>query len=280
MSRKKKLLKIINQNKPFLAVFSVFLSLLLVVGSTYSWITYSDEKINQSNPNTKKLSAAIDEVFTPNLQWAQGKTTEKKLLVRNNGQMPAIVRISLYEFFAQFELDMTDGVGNGNQKIVSSSSGSDLTMEDTATWEKGSTYKIASETYYVASEVYKADKKNTSTAYVYKGTRPIEALKYLTIQFNDNDIYDENNKPMPETQNYWYYSDGYFYYSEVLQPKEKTTLLIESITLDRMLPNKYKSSLYQLIPVMDAHDVTKSLMENWNIPSSSYLEAIYREKVH
>ncbi|MBO0472381.1 hypothetical protein IGL98_002845 [Enterococcus sp. DIV0840] len=280
MSKGKKMLKIINQNKPFLAVFSVFLSLLLVVGSTYSWITYSDEKINQSEPNTKKLSAVIDEVFTPNLQWAQGKTTEKKLLVKNNGQMPTIVRISLYEFFTQFELDMTDGTGNGNQKIVSNSSGSDLTMEDTATWKKGSTYKIASKKYYVASEVYKGDKTNSSTAYVYKGTRSIEGLKYLTIQFNDNDIYDENNKPMSAIQNYWYYSEGYFYYSEVLQPKEKTKLLVQSITLDKGLPNKYKSSLYQLVPVMDAHDVTKSLLENWNIPSGSYLEGMYREKVH
>lgn len=280
MSGVKKLLKIINQNKSFLAVFSLFLSLLLVVGSTYSWITYSDEKINQNESHSKKLSAVIDEVFTPNLQWAQGKTTEKKLLVKNDGQMPALVRISLYEFFTQFTLDMTDGVGNGNQKIVSKSSGSDMTMEDTATWKKGNTYKIASEKYYVASEVYKGDKTNPNTAYVYKKSRSFEGLKYLRIQFNDADIYDENEQPLPGAQNYWYYSDGYFYYSEVLQPQEKTKQLVQSITLASALPNKYKGSLYQLIPVMDAHDVTKSLMKNWKISSDSYVEAMYLEKVN
>lgn len=222
----------------------------------------------------------IDEVFTPNLQWAQGKTTEKQLLVKNNGQIPAIVRISLYEFFTQFELDMTDGSGNGNQKIVSNSSGSDLKMEDTTTWRKGHTYKIASGKYYVASEVYKGDKNKPNTAYAYKGSRPTEALKNVTIHFNDSNIYDKNNKPKPNIQNYWYYSEGYFYYSEVLQPKQKTELLIKSVTLNKMLPNKYKSSLYQLIPVMDAHDSAKSLMGNWKIPSGSYLEAMYSGKVH
>lgn len=280
MSRGNKLLKTINQNKPFLAVFSVFLSLLLVVGSTYSWITYSDEQINRNKPNSKKLSAVIDEVFTPNLQWEPGAITEKKLLVKNDGQMPAIVRVSLYEFLAQFELDMTDGIGNGSQKIVKNSSGSDLIMEDVNTWEKGRTYKIKSGKYFTVSDVYKGDKTDPNTAYVYKGIRSVESLKYLNIQFNAADIYDENNKPMSGLQNYWYYSSGYFYYSEVLQPKEKTKQLIQSVTLDKNLPNKYKSSLYQLIPVMDAHDTTESLIENWKIDSGSYLEEMYRGKVH
>lgn len=280
MSGGKKLLKIINQNKPFLAVFSIFLSLLFVVGSTYSWITYSDEQINQSKPNTKKLSTTIDGKFTPNLQWTPGRVTEKNLLVRNNGQIPTIVRVSLYEFLAHFELDMTDGSGNGSQKIVKNPSKSNMTLNDVATWTKGSTYKLDAGKYYTASEVYKGDKKNPKTAYVYKGNRTIEGLKYLSIQFNNNDIYDVNTKPKPGTRNYWYYSEGYFYYSEVLQPKAKTRQLIQSVLLDKSLPNKYKGSFYQLIPVMDAHDRTKSLMGDWKIPSGSHVEAMYRGVVH
>lgn len=280
MSGGKKLLKIINQNKPFLALFSVFLSVLLIVGSTYSWITYSDEQINRNKPNDKKFSAVIDEVFTPNLQWSPGAKTEKSLSVKNDGQMPAIVRVSLYEFLAQFELDMTDGVGNGSQKIVKTSSGADTIMENVGTWTKGSTYKIASEKYYVVSEVFKSDKTDSNTAYIYKGTRTVEALNYLTIQFNVNEIYDDTNKPAPGIKNYWYYSDGYFYYSEVLESKDQTKKLIQSVTLDKALPNKYRGSLYQLIPVMDAHDVTKSLFENWEIASGSYMETMYHDKVH
>ncbi|WP_430607288.1 hypothetical protein IGJ55_000643 [Enterococcus sp. AZ170] len=279
MRKGRRLLKTINQNKPFLAIFSVFLSLLLVVGSTYSWITYSDEKINPSMTNTKKLSATIDEVFTPNLQWIPGTTTEMKLSVKNNGQIPAIVRISLYEFLGQFEQDMTDGTGNGSLKTVSKSSGSDIKMEDVATWTKGSTYKLASGKYYIASEIYKADKNNSNTAYVYNGNRLTEGLNYLTIQFNSTVIYDVNNKPATGVRHYWYYSEGYFYYSEVLQPNEQTKQLIQSVTVDKMLPNKYKSSLYQLIPVMDAHDITKSLLADWELTSNSYVGTMYREKV-
>lgn len=279
MNKGKRLFKTINQTKPFLAIFSIILSLLLVVGSTYSWITYSDEKINPSKPNTKRLSAVIDETFTPNLQWIPGSMIEKKLSVRNDGQIPAIVRISLYECLTQFELDMEDATANGNPKILSNSSGSDIKMEDISTWAKGSTYKLASGKYYKASEVYKADKKNPNTAYVYKGDRVVEGLKYLTIQFNESDIYDIDNKPTSGIRNYWYYSSGYFYYSEVLQPKEQTKLLIQNVLLDKKLPNKYKGSLYQLIPVMDAHDITKSLMKDWNITSSSYVGTMYHEKI-
>lgn len=280
MNAIKKILKVVNQNKPFLAMFSVFLSLLLVVGSTYSWITYSDEKINPSQPNTRKLSAEINEVFTSNLQWTPGKTTEKKLSVNNNGQTPAIIRISLYEYFAQFELDMTDGQGNSSPKIAANSSGTDIKIEAVSSWQKGRTYKIGPNKYYTATEVHKGNTNNPKTAYVYKGERTVGGLKHLTIQFNAHDIYDEQNKPASGIKNYWYYSDGYFYYSEVLQPKEKTKELIQSVNLDKNLPNKYKSALYQLIPVMDAHDVTKSLLLDWQITSNSYVEKMYHGKVH
>lgn len=275
----KKLLKIINKNKSFLAFFSIFLSLLLVVGSTYSWITSNDEKINQSKANDKVLSAVIDEDFTPNLKWEPGKTTKKKLLVKNDGQIPALIRISLYEYFAQFELDMIDGKGNASPKIVANSSGSDIKMEAVSSWVKGRTYKLSSGKYYTVSEVHKGDTQNSKTAYIYNGDRTIDVFKYLALQFNDEEIYDEKNKPAKGIQNYWYYSEGYFYYSEVVQPKEKTKQLMQSITLDKKLPNKYKASLYQLIPVMDAHDITKSLMEDWKIASGSYVETMYREKV-
>ena len=279
MNKMKKIVKIINSNKPFLAVLSVVLSLLLVAGSTYSWITYSDERINQNKPNQKKLSAVIDEIYTPNLQWEPGTTTDKKMAIRNDGQMPAVIRVSLYEFFAQFELDTIDGVGNGNLKIVSKPSNTTMTMADASTWKKGSTYKFASGKYYTAAEVYKSDKNNPKTAYIYNGSRVVEGLKYITINFNDKDIYDVNNQPALGTKDYWYYSEGYFYYSEPLQPKEKTKELVQSVTIDKNLPNKHKGSFYQLIPVMNAHDRTKALMENWNITSGSYVDLMYRNIV-
>ncbi|GGC93663.1 BsaA family SipW-dependent biofilm matrix protein [Enterococcus wangshanyuanii] len=280
MKKGKRVLKIIHAHKLLWGLFSVVLSLLLIVGSTYSWITYSDDKINRNKPNSKQFSVVIDELFTPNLQWIPGTVTEKRLLIKNDGQLPAFVRVSLYEFLAHFELDMTDGTGNGGLKISTLSSGADISMEDADTWEKGHTYKLKPSQYYTASEVYKGDKSKPNTAYVYKGKRPAEGLRYLTINFNDPDIFDKDNQPDKEKKYYWYYSEGYFYYSEILKPNEKTKELIQAVSLDKNLPNKYKGSFYQLIPIMDSHDSTKSLLEDWKLPAGSYVEAMYHEKVH
>jgi alternate signal-mediated exported protein len=280
MRKGKRLLKTINQNKFFLALFSIFLSLLLIVGSTYSWITYSDEYVNQSKISKRELSAVLEGNFTSELQWKAGGAVESHLAVKNNGQMPAVVRIALYEFLAHFAVDLTDDSGNGNLKTVKKASSTNFLPQELSTWTKNNTYKIASDRYFVVEEVYKSNKNDSSTAYIYEGNRPFESLNYLTIHFNESVIYTDSRKPPAATKDYWYYKDGYFYYSEILQPKQKTKQLITSISLDANLPNKYKGSLYQLTPIMDAHDITKSLMTDWQIASNSYVETIYREKVH
>ncbi len=280
MKKGKRLLKIIHTHKLLWGLFSIVLSLLLVVGTTYSWITYSDDRINRNKPNSKQFSVVIDESFTPNLQWSPGTVTEKRLLIKNDGQLPAFVRVSLYEFLAHFELDMVDGTGNGGLKISAVSSGTDMSGDDAETWEKGRTYKLKTGQYYTVSEVYKGNKSKPNTAYIYNGNRPADGLKYLMINFNNPDIFDKDNQPNNERKHYWYYSEGYFYYSEMLKPKEKTKELIQNVSLDKNLPNKYKGSLYQLVPIMDSHDSTKSLLEDWEIPAGSYVEAMYHDKVH
>jgi len=275
----KKLLKTIDQNKLFLLFFSLFLSLLVIVGSTYSWITYSDEHINTSKPNRRKLSATIDEQFTMNLQWKPGEKVEKRVAVRNNGQTPAFVKLSLYEFFLAFEIDIDDETGNGALKQVAKSSTTPIKMDDPTTWAKGNTYKINTNSYFVANEVIKSNTQNIGTAYKYNGVRANTTLNYLTIQFNSTAIYTVDRRPEANQKNYWYYSNGYFYYSELLQPKEISSELIQSVMLDQNLPNRYKGSFYHLVPLMEAHDNTKSLLADWNLPPDSYEEAIYLKQV-
>ncbi|MHC5229559.1 BsaA family SipW-dependent biofilm matrix protein [Enterococcus sp. LJL99] len=285
MGKRKSALRRTSKNRMHLFILSIILSLILVVGSTYSWITYSDEVINRSKTNTRKLSATINESYETNLQWTAGEISEKKLWIQNNGQTPALVRVSLYEFFVNFELEVSDGEGqgNGSLKIVDKAN-SLMTLKDVSTWEKRSHYEISSKgspkKYLTAAEVYKSDKTNSQTAYKYKASSTKDFLTNVTINFNENDIYHEGKAPANNTKNYWYYSDGYFYYSEELQPNEETTLLLQSISIDGKLANKYKGSLYQLLPVMEAHDNTKSLLEDWQIVSNSDVSDIYREKLH
>lgn len=275
--RKKNILKIINQNKLWFATFSIIFSILIVIGSTYSWITYSDEKINQVKTNQKHLSASINETFKPNLAWNGGETTEKILKIKNNGQIPAIVRVSLFESIAKFVIDMDGSTGNASIKTVSTSSGNDMTLDDIKTWKKGSTYKVSNSKYYIAESVMLSDTKKIETATEYMGERN-DILKYLTIQFNDKKIYDKQTNKLEK--NYWYFDNGYFYFSEILQPSEETEPLIQSVTIDGTLPNMYKGSFYQLIPAMDAHDSSKYLLEDWGIVSNKEVKKMYEDKLH
>lgn len=279
MSKGKKLARVVHRNKSLLLLFSFFLSLLLIIGSTYAWHTYSDERLNRVKENKGKLDVVIAENFNVNLSFEPGTRTEKELTVKNIGKSPAIVRVSLYEFFLAFEIDLNvgEGKGNGKLKTVNHSNGSDIDLHDLNTWEVGNTYPVAAGNYFVATDVFKSDTNNATTAYRYKEPPTYLALQSIIIDFNTEKIV--TTIPTEETSNYWYYEAGYFYYSEMLNAGESTEKLIQSVHLPESYPNKYKGALYQLIPVMDAHDISKSLLKDWQIAGTA-VEAMYRGKLN
>lgn len=162
-----------------------------------------------------------------NLQWRPGEKVEKRVTIRNNGQTPTLVRVSLYEFFLKFAIDTSDGTGNGALKQVTKPSNTLIKMEDTTTWAKGNTYKVNGTTYFVADELIKND--TPSTAYKYNEARTNAALNYITLQLNTAAVFTKKEKPAADKKNYWYYSNGYFYYSELLQPKEISVELVQSV---------------------------------------------------
>lgn len=274
------LVRTIHHSKPLVAALSLLLSLLLVIGSTYSWLTYSDEKINKSKANTRELSAIIEETFEPEYLWAPGITVEKNVWVKNNGQMPAIVRLSLFEYYLTFQTDVTDRTGNGNLITQSSPSATEILRYDTKTvtwedtWQPNNTLKVGTKTYWMADKVSKPNQAHSSEAYHYGGTRS-DVLAYITPQFKSGVVY--TTVPGSSKKNYWFYEDGYFYYSEVVQPGETTEILVEKVTASQQLPNRYKGLLYHLVPVMDAHDIGKSLETDWGL--SGNVKAMYAGKL-
>lgn len=279
MTKGKHLVRTLHHSKPLWAVFSLLFSLLLLVGSTYSWLTYSDERINRTGSHGKELSAVIDESFTPNFSFAPGTSEEKKLTVRNNGQVPAIVRVSLYEFFLSFETVLTDGVGqgNGHLKIVTSAAATEVDIDQTATWGIGHTYQLSSGSYLVGEDVYLSTPGVSTTAYVYQGTPSHAGLSHVTIRFNTAHL--ESSPPAPGTTDYWYYENGYFYYSEILQPGEQTEALIEEVYVATSYPNTYEGALYKLTPVMDAHDISASLLSDWGLGIGDHAYDMYQGQV-
>lgn len=265
------------RSKGLFACFSIVLSFLLIVGSTYAWITSADERINRTDANQRRVSAIVEEDFSEVFRWAPGTTKEKNIRVRNTGDMPTMVRISLKEFLVIFETvvndNHTDRDGNGNLKIYGTPSTTAINIQDTSTWVSGNTYGISASKYY---------KANSSTlrnqTYLHIGARNAE-LSGFELDFEAGKVFDIVNPPASGATEYWYYEGGYFYYSEVLQPEEVTPNLLDSISLSEEYANQYKGALYKLVPEMEAHDLTRELFTDWSISNTSPVYAMYDQKI-
>ena len=275
--KRKHLFQTFVRSKGLFACFSLVLSLLLIVGSTYAWITSADERVNRADANHRKLSAIVEEDFNQVFHWSPGTTKEKNVRVRNTGETPAIVRISLKEFFVGFETDVTDnhgsGDGNGDLKVYGTPSTTTIDVKKTNTWVVGNTYGTKANTHY------KANVALIDQTYPYKGTRA-NPLPSIELNFEAGKVFDQSMPPTTSDTNYWYYEKGYFYYSEVLQPTEVTPNLLDSVTLSAAYENQHKGALYKLVPEMDAHDLTKELISDWGIQATDdHAYQLYKDKL-
>lgn len=268
------LLQTIHHSKPILAILSLLLSLLLVIGSTYSWFTYSDEKINRTRDTVHDLNAEIKEVFRPEYAWAPGIDIKKEVSVRNTGDMPAIVRLSLFESWGSFECDLNDRTGNGNLGLTSTPSTTLVSIDNVQTWQTGNTFKIHSGEYWTVADQMISDTTVSTDAYKIGNART-KVLEYVTIDLKNMES-TVPTTPTPIADDTWYYDDGYFYYSSVLSPGEESKLLVQKIQLANNLPNRYKGALYKLTPVMDAHEVSSSLVTDWQL--SPDIQRVYNGK--
>ena len=277
--KRRHLFRVFLKSKGLFACFSIVLSLLLVVGSTYAWITSADERVNRADANQRKVAAFVVEDFKQVFHWAPGTTKEKNIRVQNTGEAPALVRISLKEYFVGFETNETDNHnnqdGNGNLKVYGTPppGSTMIDVKDTATWAIGNTYTVS------ASKYYQADTALVNRTYLYKGART-EPLPKIVLNFQAGKVFDATTPPGSGDSDYWYYEKGFFYYSEVLQPGDETPNLLDSISLDTTYVNQYKGAIYKLVPEMDAHDLTKELLTSWGITSGDYVRTLYQDKLH
>ena len=282
MSLKEKwrhLFKVFFNSKGLFACFSIVLSLLLIIGSTYAWLTDDDQRINRTEANRKELSARIDEDFDQVFHWAPGTTKTKGVRVTNNGEVPAIVRLSLEESFLKFKTDVTDnhvGDRNKNGNLVKYpdpiAEANQVKLKDTSTWQVDNYYEVS------ANVFHKVEAVTLGSDYVFRDTTRQMPLEAIQLNFPAH-IYNSSGAASGQTD-YWYYEKGYFYYSEVLAPGESTSDLLESLTLNPAYTNEFKGAVYKLVPKMDAHDITRSLLSDWNIDSGDYAHSMYQSKLH
>ncbi|MGX7244471.1 BsaA family SipW-dependent biofilm matrix protein [Enterococcus quebecensis] len=274
--RKKKKTKI--NIKVIIAVCSFLFSGLMILGSTYAWFVSEDSESNHFVGS--RLSAQIVEEFEPEVEWQPGETIKKVIQVKNVGNMPAFVRISLYEYLLTFKVDTVDQTGNGNLARSPKELLPAVDQKKTDTWQPaatdGGTYFYNGQ-FFIAQKAIVPDMDTGIEMYKFKDSSRVKTdLRWFQIAFPDN-VYDL--APPSGTKEYWLYKDGFFYYSELLQPNEVSLPVVKSVVLNTSAPNKFKGSLYQLNPVMDAHDSTKALLSTWNIGSSGDLYDLYYDRL-
>lgn len=265
-----------KKKQPFLAQHSFLSSKwligVIVVGiisvsafvGTFAWFASADQRVNPFKGT--QLVSEIDEVFTPNEQWTPGTQT-KEVRVKNTGKTPAMVRLSLYEFLATFQVSVSPktGTGTGNLTTVDASIQPTLEAKDPLTWQAAATAHGTYEkegSYYVTESALVSDPINKTGQYEYNDPqRKATALQYITLNFST--AFKETVPTEPEAS--WVYEKGYFYYLVPLQPGEESAPLLNSVTLASTIPNQYKGALYQLQVYMDAHDETQPLLDAWQV---------------
>ena len=87
MKKGKKLRKL----KPVIFVFSLVYAIGMLLGSTFSWFTSSDDRINEFRNNMPVFSAQVVDVFDPANPWKTGDNKEVSAV--NTGEKDAFVRI-------------------------------------------------------------------------------------------------------------------------------------------------------------------------------------------
>ena len=76
---------------------------LLLLGGTYAWLTYRDEKVNvMTAGDLSDGRVFLEEEYENVTRWQQGEEHPKKVRVTNGGIAPVFTRVSFEEYFFYF----------------------------------------------------------------------------------------------------------------------------------------------------------------------------------
>ncbi|MBP1044617.1 hypothetical protein I6N95_26760 [Vagococcus sp. BWB3-3] len=228
--------------KSFLVV-SILYALVVVIGSTYAWVTMADERINRVNSNAIEIKVEGDK---SNTVVSGGTVAEKNITVRNDSTSAGFVRVSLEEILLIFEMDTLDRTGNGNVKVYDTAVTPAIEKDVTSSWQVGKTYKKNSSTYFKS-------KQKEQNSFLYGDvSRDGTLFKFIELEF------PTVQTTLQASSDYWLYEDGYFYYSEILPPNKSASILIKSIKGTQDLPNIMKHTFYGIDVVAEGYSLTNS----------------------
>ena len=82
--------KRLRKLKPVIFVFSLVYAIGMLLGSTFSWFTSSDDRVNEFRNDMPIFSAQAVDIFDPANPW---KPDNKQVSAGNTGEKDAFVRI-------------------------------------------------------------------------------------------------------------------------------------------------------------------------------------------
>ncbi|MBO0428411.1 hypothetical protein JZO82_04485 [Vagococcus fluvialis] len=254
-------IKLLREDKKFFALFGALLSLVLIIGSTFAWSSYSSWVDNHMQSETGMLDVRVSETFEQDSVLLPDTIIQKEVNVRNNSDKLAVIRVKLIESTTLFELNKQTGALLTKEKEAADK---EVDREDTKTWEKGNLYKdnLSGDKYYVLKDIVK-DK-----VFDFSGTtQRDEHLKKFNLGFsNAIKLTTDPNATDP----YWVYEDGYFYYSKVLKKNETTAVdLLQTMSLlAKDQKNNMKNELYNLDITAYGVIANNESLKEWNVSSA------------
>jgi len=121
-------IKRMNRQRGLVLIFSIVLSIVIGVGSTYAWFTSSDVKVNPFKSPALPFNFVITEEFTPPGTVDPGDKITKVVNAANTGELPGFVRLLVFA-----EIVSADGT------ILSGNPGAEFTYDglNTTDWKYG-----------------------------------------------------------------------------------------------------------------------------------------------
>lgn len=251
-------------------LLSVLLASVIVIGSTYAWVTWADTRIN--HVASGRVEIIVEGKQTPERLTPLNKESPKELTVRNEATMPAIVRVSLEEVLLTFAVDTTDQKGNGHLKEQTSAAANPIKVEDSGSWQMGATLEQKE-----GGQVYVIGEQRVN--YVWNPATPRPELLQQSVSVEMPHVVKPTD-PIP-TGSYWLYYEGYFYYSEALEPGQSSAVLVSSTKLAPKAPNRVKGSLYELTGKGEGYSATlSSIIYGFQLPDSSPVYQRFKDKLY
>ncbi|MBP1044237.1 hypothetical protein I6N95_24820 [Vagococcus sp. BWB3-3] len=247
----------LTNNKAFFGSFMALITFVLIINATFAWSSYAKWLHNKmQSPNEKDIRVAVQGNLSGNV-LTNTSGLSPQVRVKNIGEAPAFIRVSLEEVLLTLAVDTTDQTGNGHLAEYADLGGkTEVKLETPSTWQINARYTPDKLVYYETKKLATYEYKQTET------NRPME-LGYLDYTWGMVD-------PLtPPVSGYWLYEEingrGYYFYSQSVQPGNQTTVLVDQVHLKNRAPNGLKGSLYRLDIHADGGQVNEGVYDDWGI---------------